>query len=108
MVFNDVVYETDGNRILDGVRLAIPCGSVVDLYGPSGAGESALLSLVAVFIHGTGGVIQVDGADIRRFRAANWRRLMGIVPHPHHESAGVRRELLSSRGMTIVMACGSR
>jgi ABC-type multidrug transport system fused ATPase/permease subunit len=102
MVFNDVVYETDGNRILDGVRLAIPCGSVVDLNA------STLLSLVAVFIHGTGGVIQVDGADIRRFRAANWRRLMGIVPHPHHESAGVRRELLSSRGMTIVMACGSR
>jgi len=80
MVLSDVVYETEGNRILDGVSLAIPRGSVVVLYGPSGAGKSTLLSLVAAFIHCTGGVIQVDGTDIRRFRAAGWRRQLGIVP----------------------------
>jgi ATP-binding cassette subfamily B protein len=80
IVLRDVVYEVERNRILDGVSLAIPRGSVVVLYGPSGAGKSTLLSLVAAFIHCTGGVIQVDGTDIRRFRAAGWRRQMGIVP----------------------------
>ena len=80
IVLSDVVYEVEGNRILDGVSLAIPRGSVVVLYGPSGAGKSTLLSLVAAFIHCTGGVIRVDGTDIRRFRAAGWRRQMGIVP----------------------------
>ena len=80
MVLSDVVYETEGNRILDGVSLSIARGSVVVLYGPSGAGKSTLLSLMAAFIRCTGGVIQVDGTDIRRFRAASWRRQMGIVP----------------------------
>jgi subfamily B ATP-binding cassette protein MsbA len=80
IVLRDVVYEAEDNRILDGVSLAIPRGSVVVLYGPSGAGKSTLLSLLAGFIHCTSGVVRVDGTDIRRFRAAGWRRQMGIAP----------------------------
>ena len=80
IVLDDVVYETEGNRILDGISLTIPRGFVVVLYGPSGAGKSTLLSLLAAFIHCTSGSITVDGIDVRRFRAAGWRRQMGIVP----------------------------
>jgi subfamily B ATP-binding cassette protein MsbA len=80
IVLRDVVYEAEGNRILDGVSFSIPRGSMVVLYGPSGAGKSTLLSLLAAFVHATGGTIQVDGTDIRRFRAAAWRRQLGIVP----------------------------
>ena len=80
IVVSDLVYETEGKRILDGVSLTIPRGSVTVLYGPSGAGKSTLLSLLAAFIHCTHGSILIDGVDIRSFRAAAWRRQLGIVP----------------------------
>jgi ABC-type multidrug transport system fused ATPase/permease subunit len=80
IVFDDVVYDSEGHRIIDGVNLVIPRGSVVVLYGPSGAGKSTLLSLLAGFIHCTGGVIRVDGLDLRLFRAPTWRRQIGISP----------------------------
>jgi subfamily B ATP-binding cassette protein MsbA len=80
IVLSNVGYESEGKRILDGVSLTIPHGSVVVIYGPSGAGKSTLLSLLAAFIHCTDGLVAVDGTDIRLFRAAVWRRQLGIVP----------------------------
>jgi ATP-binding cassette subfamily B protein len=80
IVLSDVVYESEGHRIIDGVSLVIPRGSVVVLFGPSGAGKSTLLSLLAAFIHSTGGVIRVDRRDIKLFRASAWRRQIGIAP----------------------------
>jgi ABC-type multidrug transport system fused ATPase/permease subunit len=80
IVLDGVVYESEGRRIIDDVSLAIPRGSVVILFGPSGAGKSTLLSLLAGFIHCTGGGLRVDGQDIKLFRASAWRRQIGIAP----------------------------
>ncbi len=80
IVFRGVGYELDGNRILSGICLVIPRRGVVVIHGPSGAGKSTILSLVAAFIHCSEGAITVDGCDIRRLRAADWRMQVGIVP----------------------------
>lgn len=98
IVLRGVVYESDARRILDGVSLTIPHGYVVVLFGPSGAGKSTLLSLLAAFAHCTTGSISVDGTDIREFRAASWRRQLGIVPQDSVLlNATVRDNLLYAR-----------
>jgi len=79
IVLRDVVYEVERNRILDGVSLAIRAAPLWSLRTFGGREKHAVESCGG-FIHCTGGVIQVDGTDIRRFRAAGWRRQMGIVP----------------------------
>jgi subfamily B ATP-binding cassette protein MsbA len=80
IVLKNVEYLLEGKRILKDVDLVIPRGQVVVICGPSGAGKTTILSLLAAFIHCTGGLITVDGTDIRLFRAANWRQQLGIVP----------------------------
>lgn len=98
IVLKNVEYQLEGTRILKDVSLTIPRGVVMVICGPSGAGKTTILSLLAAFIHCTSGLITVDGADIRVFRAANWRRQLGIVPQDCVLlNATVRENLLYAR-----------
>ena len=49
------------------------------MVGPSGAGKSTLLDLLPRFYDPQGGVIRVDGHDIRTVTLKSLRNLMGIV-----------------------------
>jgi subfamily B ATP-binding cassette protein MsbA len=69
----------EGGPVLEGIDLEIPRGGVVALVGPSGAGKSTLANLVPRFYDVTTGRITLDGTDVRAYRVADLRRLMGIV-----------------------------
>jgi ATP-binding cassette subfamily B protein len=69
-----------GNRgVLHDVSLSVRPGEMIGLVGPSGAGKSTLVNLVCRFFDVTGGVIRVDGIDIRDFGISDYRRHIGIV-----------------------------
>lgn len=78
-------------EVLHGVDLEIPAGQMVAIVGPSGAGKSTLLNLVPRLYDVTGGVIEVDGHDIRNVTQQSLRSSIGVVnqdPHMFHDTVG--------------------
>lgn len=65
--------------ILRDVSFAVPAGSVVALVGPTGAGKSTLVNLLARFYDPQTGRILIDGVDIRDVRLASLRTQITYV-----------------------------
>ena len=61
------------------VRLRIPRGSYAALVGASGAGKSAMLSLLMRFHDPSSGRVTIDGHDLRQVTQASLRAQMGAV-----------------------------
>lgn len=58
-------YPGSSARVLDSVSLRIPAGTFLAIVGPSGAGKTTLVQLLARFFDPTEGAIRIGGADIR-------------------------------------------
>ncbi|MEO0403508.1 MAG: ABC transporter ATP-binding protein, partial [Bacteroidota bacterium] len=71
-------YE-DGTEVIKGISFSIKKGQSVALVGASGGGKSTLANLLARYYDVSGGHIELDGKDIRKYRKKDLRGLMGIV-----------------------------
>jgi subfamily B ATP-binding cassette protein MsbA len=69
----------EATPVLDGIDLELARGEMVALVGPSGVGKSTLVDLVLRLYDPTRGRITIDGRDIRRLHAREYRRLFGVV-----------------------------
>ncbi|HEX5276370.1 MAG TPA: ABC transporter ATP-binding protein/permease, partial [Fluviicoccus sp.] len=79
--FSGVDFGYDAKRqILHGVDFTIPAGQTVAVVGSSGAGKSTLSKLLYRFYDVGGGVIRINGADVRTLTQASLRAHIGIVP----------------------------
>jgi NitT/TauT family transport system ATP-binding protein len=54
-------YLEGRQRVLHGINLAVPKGSLVSLISPSGCGKSTLLKVLAGLIVPTEGGVSIDG-----------------------------------------------
>jgi ATP-binding cassette subfamily B protein len=83
---------TDPDRdVLHGVSLTVEPGETVALVGASGSGKSTLSSLIPRLYDVTGGMVAVDGHDVRDLTQDSLRSAIGVVsqdPHLFHESIG--------------------
>jgi ATP-binding cassette subfamily B protein len=71
-------YPGTTRRVLDDVNLDLKPGSVVAIVGENGAGKSTLVKLLCRMYQPDEGRILVDGADLARIPADEWRsRLAG-------------------------------
>ncbi len=78
--FDHVSFAYPGTErlVLEDVNLELPAGAVVAVVGENGAGKSTLVKLLAKLYEPTSGHILVDGSDLGRMHAAEWReRLTG-------------------------------
>lgn len=78
--YEDVSFAYPGTErlVLDGASFHLPAGAVVAIVGENGAGKTTLVKLLARMYAPTGGRIAVDGVDLQRFGAREWReRLAG-------------------------------
>lgn len=80
--------------VLRGVTFAVPQGSRTALVGPSGAGKSTILSLIERFYDPTGGVIRMEGVDIRALDRLELRSRIGYVEQDAPVLAGTLRDNL--------------
>ena len=65
--------------ILRDVSFTIEAKQLAALVGPTGAGKTSIISLVARFYDHTSGVIKIDGTDIRRFQQKSLRQQISFV-----------------------------
>ena len=78
--FEDVSFSyMDDAPVLRNVSLTARRGTVTALVGPSGAGKTTLVDLVARFYDPTAGRITIDDIDIREYGVKSLRRKMGVV-----------------------------
>ncbi|MCU1380405.1 MAG: ABC-type multidrug transport system, ATPase and permease component [Acidimicrobiales bacterium] len=74
----DFAYPGTTRLVLDDVNLTLPAGTVVAVVGENGAGKTTLVKLLSKFYEPTSGRILVDGAELGRMPADEWRqRLAG-------------------------------
>jgi ATP-binding cassette subfamily B protein len=71
-------YPGTDRLVLDDVSLTLPAGAVVAIVGENGAGKSTLVKLLCKLYSPVSGRILVDGVDLARLPADEWRaRLAG-------------------------------
>lgn len=68
-----------GGDILRQVSFTVEAGQVVAIVGMSGAGKTTLVNLVPRFYEVTGGLIAIDGVDVRDVTLTSLRARIGIV-----------------------------
>jgi len=90
--FEGVSFNYDpGIEVLHDIDLHIAPGKTGALVGPTGAGKSTMVSLIARFYDVTAGRILVDGNDLRNIKPVTYRQQLGIVlQDPFLFSATVR------------------
>jgi len=80
VTFENVTFGYDGVRqVLRGVSFDVQPGEMIGLVGPSGGGKTTVTNLIARFYDTTGGVIEIDGVDIRQLDTGHYRRQIGMV-----------------------------
>jgi ATP-binding cassette subfamily B protein len=77
---------------LRGIDLVAEPGSTIALVGPTGAGKTTIVNLLARFYDVSGGRVTVDGVDLRDVASAELRSQLGIVPQHGFLFAGSIRE----------------
>ncbi|HEY2330958.1 MAG TPA: ABC transporter ATP-binding protein, partial [Acidimicrobiales bacterium] len=84
--------ERIGVPVLRSVRATIEPGQMVALVGPSGAGKTTLASLIPRLYDVSGGVVRIDGHDVRDLTQNSLRSAIGVVtqdPHLFHDTVGM-------------------
>ncbi len=80
VVFENVsFYYREDVPIIRDVSFEVKSGSSIAIVGPTGAGKTTIVNLLARFYDVTNGRILIDGTDIREYSRDSLRRCFGIV-----------------------------
>jgi subfamily B ATP-binding cassette protein MsbA len=77
--YRDVSFAYNTDPVLKHINLKIEKGKTLAIVGKSGSGKSTLVDLLPRFIDPQEGNILINGKDIKTYRIADLRNLMGIV-----------------------------
>ena len=78
--FDNVTFAYEGTDVLRNVSFVAEPGQRIALVGPTGAGKTTIINLLARFYDADDGEIRVDGHPIRSVTQHSLRRQLGIVP----------------------------
>jgi ATP-binding cassette subfamily C protein len=78
--FDGVHFAHPGHAVFRNLSLEIPAGELTVITGPSGAGKTTLIDLVAGLLRPDAGTVRIDDVDLREIDHRQWRRSIGYVP----------------------------
>lgn len=87
-------YAGAGGDSLDGITFRVSRGQTIGVIGGTGSGKTSLVNLIPRFYDATGGVVRVDGADVKDYPMQSLRRRIGVVPQKAVLFKGTIRENL--------------
>lgn len=73
-------YPSSDIRVLQDITFKVEPRQRVAIMGATGSGKSSLVQLIPRLHEATGGVIRIDGRDIRRMEPEQLRGAIGYVP----------------------------
>jgi ABC-2 type transport system ATP-binding protein len=79
VVMRNVSRSFDGRRVVDGIDLTVPRGTILGIIGPSGAGKTTTIRMLTGALRPTEGDVRVLGVEPRRFRRRDRERI-GYMP----------------------------
>jgi ATP-binding cassette, subfamily B, bacterial len=79
VTFDRVSFNYGAELILDNISLDVAAGAAVGIVGPTGAGKTTMMNLLARFYDPTQGRILLDGVDLRDYRIDDLRRQFALV-----------------------------
>jgi len=78
--FDNVSFAYEpATAVLKKVSFRIEPGQLAALVGPTGAGKTTIISLIARFYDPESGAVKIDGQDVRRFTRKSLRRQISFV-----------------------------
>lgn len=80
--------DTDTPPTIDHMNLTLRPGETVALVGPTGAGKSSVVKLLARFYDPTEGTVTASGTNIAAFPLSQWRRAVAQVPQESYLFSG--------------------
>lgn len=80
--FENISFSFPGSdrMIIDDISFEIKSGQTVAMVGKVGAGKSWLINLLPRLVDPTGGIISLDGIELKKFQLEDLRKNIGYVP----------------------------
>ena len=72
-----------GHRVGSDVTLSLASGEVLCLLGPNGSGKTTLFKTLLGLLPSQGGLVLVDGTEVRQKKRDEIARLVSYVPQAH-------------------------
>ena len=82
----------DRTEVLKDITFSLEKGQVLSIIGSSGSGKTTICSLLPRFYDVTGGVITIDGQDVRKLTLESLRSQIGLVQQDVYLFCGSIRE----------------
>jgi len=93
VIFKDVVFGYKPDQlVLKGINLRAEPGQTIALVGPTGAGKSSVINLLARFYDPQGGDVLIDDHSLAAVSQRSWRSQLGVVLQDTFLFTGTIRE----------------
>jgi subfamily B ATP-binding cassette protein HlyB/CyaB len=99
--FSDVTFKYAGaaQPALVGVSFEVPKGTTLGIMGRSGSGKTTITRLLQRLHSDYGGLIKIDGIDVREYDVDHLRRSLGVVLQDNFLFSGTIRENVTAGKM---------
>ncbi|UFZ01826.1 peptidase domain-containing ABC transporter [Bradyrhizobium ontarionense] len=96
--FSGVTFKYKGavSPALDNLSFEIPVGGTLGVMGKSGSGKTTITRLLQRLHSDYGGLIKIDGIDVREYDVDHLRRNVGVVLQENFLFSGTIRENISA------------
>ncbi|WP_059104544.1 ABC transporter ATP-binding protein [Shouchella shacheensis] len=79
VTLSNVSFSYEDEPTLQDISFQAKAGETVAFVGPTGAGKTTIINLLAGFYEPSAGTIEMDGKDMRQLRREDLRKQMGVV-----------------------------
>ena len=78
--FDNVSFNYQpGKASLTDVSFVARAGETIAILGPTGSGKTTLVNLIPRFYEVSGGIVRIDGVDVRELNLEALRRSVGVI-----------------------------